>query len=92
MLRFERMFILETSKNGLGIIDSHSVRMSSISGQQRGIDGNKKIKGRKRHIIVDTMGLIKTEAPKKSNNRKNQFVRFHKSFLINKYFQHHIAV
>jgi putative transposase len=42
----------------LGIIDSHSVRMSSISGQQRGIDGNKKIKGSKRHIIVDTMGLM----------------------------------
>lgn len=42
----------------LGIIDSHSVRMSSISGQPRGIDGNKKIKGSKRHIIVDTMGLI----------------------------------
>lgn len=42
----------------LGIIDSNSVRMSSISGQQRGIDGNKKIKGSKRHIIVDTMGLI----------------------------------
>ena len=42
----------------LGIIDSHSVRMSSISGQQRGIDGNKKIKGSKRHIIVDTLGLI----------------------------------
>jgi hypothetical protein len=32
--------------------------MSSISGHQRGIDGNKKIKGSKRHIIVDTMGLI----------------------------------
>lgn len=42
----------------VGIIDSASVRMSSISGQSRGIDGNKKIKGSKRHIIVDTMGLI----------------------------------
>lgn len=42
----------------VGIIDSASVRMSSISGQPRGIDGNKKIKGSKRHIIVDTMGLI----------------------------------
>jgi len=42
----------------LGVIDSHSVRMSSISGQQSGIDGNKKIKGSKRHIIADTMGLI----------------------------------
>ena len=42
----------------LAIIDSHSVRMNSISGQQRGIDGNKKIKGSKRHIIVDIMSLI----------------------------------
>ena len=50
-----------TGKNesaSVGIIDSASVRMSSISGQPRGIDGNKKIKGSKRHIIVDTMGLI----------------------------------
>jgi len=42
----------------VGIIDSASVRMSSISGHQRGVDGNKKIKGSKRDIIVDTMGLI----------------------------------
>ena len=50
-----------TGKNesaSVGIIDSASVRMSSISGQPRGIDGNKKIKGSKRHLIVDTMGLI----------------------------------
>ena len=32
--------------------------MSLISGQQRGIDGNKKLKGSKRHIIVNTIGLI----------------------------------
>ena len=32
--------------------------MRSISGQPSGIDGNKKIKGNKRYIIVDTMGLI----------------------------------
>ncbi len=32
--------------------------MSSISGHARGIDGNKKVKGSKRHIITDTMGLI----------------------------------
>lgn len=42
----------------VGIIDSASVRMSSISGHERGIDGNKKIKRSKRHIITDTMGLI----------------------------------
>ena len=32
--------------------------MGSQTGQDTGIDGNKKIKGSKRHLIVDTMGLI----------------------------------
>lgn len=41
----------------LGIIDSRSVRTSHHIDGQRGIDGNKKIKGRKEHIVVDTLGL-----------------------------------
>ena len=41
----------------LGIIDSRSVRTSHHADGQRGIDGNKKIKGRKEHIVVDTLGL-----------------------------------
>ena len=40
------------------IIDSCSVRMNATSGMDRGIDGNKKIKGLKRHVIVDSLGLI----------------------------------
>jgi len=40
-----------------GSIDSQSVK-SGIQGQYTGIDGGKKIKGRKRHIFVDTLGLI----------------------------------
>ena len=40
-----------------GIIDSRSVRTSHHTDGQRGIDGNKKIKGRKEHIVVDTLGL-----------------------------------
>jgi putative transposase len=48
----------KNTQPSVGIIDSASVRMSSISGHQRGIDGNKKIKGSKRHIITDTLGLI----------------------------------
>ena len=39
-------------------IDSQSVDTTRSGGEQRGIDGGKKIKGRKRHIITDTMGLI----------------------------------
>ena len=41
----------------LRIIDSRSVRTSHHIDGQRGIDGNKKIKGRKEHIVVDTLGL-----------------------------------
>ena len=42
----------------MGIIDSCSVRMNATSGIDRGIDGNKKIKGLKRHVIVDSLGLV----------------------------------
>jgi putative transposase len=42
----------------MGIIDSCSVRMNATSGIQRGIDGKKKIKGLKHHVIVNSLGLI----------------------------------
>ena len=41
----------------LGIIVSRRDRTSHQIDGQRGIDGNKKIKGRKEHIVVDTLGL-----------------------------------
>jgi transposase len=43
----------------VAIIDSQSVKTTRRGGL-RGVDGNKKIKGRKRHIMVDTMGNIIT--------------------------------
>ncbi len=41
----------------VAIIDSQSVKTVQ-SGKQRGFDAGKKTKGRKRHIAVDTMGLL----------------------------------
>lgn len=39
-------------------IDSQSVKTTEIGGSARGYDGGKKIKGRKRHLLVDTRGLL----------------------------------
>ena len=39
-------------------IDSPSVPTTATGGEQRGIDGGKKVKGRKRHIVVDSLGLL----------------------------------
>jgi len=41
----------------LGLIDSQSVKSSCIT-TEKGYDAGKKITGRKRHIITDTMGFI----------------------------------
>jgi len=40
-----------------GIIDSQSVKMADQKGE-KGYDGGKKIKGRKRQILVDVLGLL----------------------------------
>ncbi|MBI5758623.1 MAG: IS5 family transposase [Planctomycetales bacterium] len=39
-------------------IDTQSVKTTEVGGPDRGYDGGKKIKGRKRHWLVDTLGLL----------------------------------
>ena len=45
------------SPSGL-IIDSQTVKNTSFSTKHVGVDGGKKTKGKKRHIITDTMGNL----------------------------------
>lgn len=40
------------------VIDAQSVPTARQGGLRRGYDGGKNVKGRKRHVVVDTMGLV----------------------------------
>jgi putative transposase len=52
-----RMVEGRKSQPSAAIIDSQSVKSSETS-DERGYDAGKKINGRKRHILVDTIGLL----------------------------------
>lgn len=39
-------------------MDSRSVKTTRSGGECRGVDGGKKVKGRKHHIVTDTLGLL----------------------------------
>jgi len=40
------------------IADSQSAKTTGVGGEQRGYDGDKKVRGRKRHLLVDTEGFV----------------------------------
>jgi putative transposase len=41
-----------------GVVDSQSAKTTRVGGEARGFDGGKRIRGRKRHLLVDTEGLV----------------------------------
>jgi putative transposase len=46
-----------------GIADSQTTKSTGVGGEQRGYNGHKKVRGRKRHILVDTDGLLLKALP-----------------------------
>jgi putative transposase len=52
------------------IVDSQSIKTTGVGGKERGYDGAKKIKGRKRHLLVDTQGLVIEALPSTAHRSK----------------------
>ena len=55
---YERIELERNRKPSLGIVDSQSVKLAPRIYEYRGIDGNKKVNGRKRQILTDALGRI----------------------------------
>ena len=53
-----RVRLKRNSQPSAGIVDSQSVKTTGVGGEARGYDGGKKVKGRKRHLLVDTEGFV----------------------------------
>ena len=45
-------------KSSAGIVGSQSVKTTGVGGNEHGFDPAKKVGGRKRHLLVDTEGLV----------------------------------
>jgi putative transposase len=53
-----RVRLKRDPRRSAGIVDSQSVKTTVVGGEERGYDGGKKVKGRKRHLLVDTEGFV----------------------------------
>ena len=50
-------------------VDSQSAKTTEVGGEVRGYDGSKKVRGRKRHLLVDAEGLVLKAKVNGANNK-----------------------
>jgi putative transposase len=53
-----RVRLKRDPKPSAGVADSQSLKSTAVGAEERGFDGAKKVKGRKRHLLVDTEGFV----------------------------------
>jgi transposase len=53
-----RVRLKRDAQPSAGVVDSQTVKSTGVGGEDRGYDGGKKVKGRKRHILMDTEGFV----------------------------------
>ncbi|MEB3225168.1 MAG: transposase, partial [Synechococcus sp.] len=63
------------SSPSYGVVDSQSVDTATMIHQDVGVDGNKKVKGRKRHILVDSLGILMAVVVTAANISEGQGLR-----------------
>ena len=58
LVRLRRRGAWRDDDPSIVVIDSQSVKCSEVGVEQTGFDGGKKVKGRKRHLVTDSLGLV----------------------------------
>lgn len=58
LVELERLRQGKETLSSANLIDSQSIKISPFIPDDKGIDGGKKVNGRKRHVITDTLGLV----------------------------------